>query len=335
MKKSLMVVLAILMAGFAVGAENQSTAEQRLAASKVKIPLAEARGRIDKAIASAAVMKQIMLQLSAADQKQFVADVNKAISDMPASAEEKSAAFLQANMAAISGAEKGNTATIIAEVYATVPPEHLTVFTEQLAKGPLSRSTPEGAAYTDAAYEKIATELSKKVVERCAETENGSTRSVLLMLALVEAAGERMATDLADKLVDQLPSSEAKALAKEEWLPSALGKDDREKSFDPILASADAGRRPDLDQVIVIAGAMFHDSVLADLGGKSSDPASMIDTQTPIQDAVENVLQRQANALGTDVGGDVKQAAADPEVTKEADIPEGTDDRPYQWQKKQ
>ena len=95
---------------------------------------------------------------------------------------------------------------------------------------------------------------------------------------------------------------DAKEMAKTEWIPSALGTDGRTQGYEPLLASADAGRRPDMDQVLVITGPQHLESVLADLLGKNNDPLAFIDTRTPVLDAVENKLVRQNPTLGGNIG---------------------------------
>ena len=124
MKKYLMAIAMVCAAGLAF-AEAPADTLQRLNANKAKISLADARSRIDKAIESPQVMRAIMKHLSAEDQKLFLAEVNKAIADLPASLEERSAKFLSVNTEALAGAEKGNASNLIAEMFATVPPEQI------------------------------------------------------------------------------------------------------------------------------------------------------------------------------------------------------------------
>jgi len=297
--KNLLIVLITMLAAGALSVCAQST-EQKLAANKTQISLADARSRIDKAIETPAVMTAIMKHLSAADQKQFLADVNKAIADMPASIEERSAKFLNINHAALNGAAKGNATTLIAEVFATVPPEALTVINERFAIDLLDRSADANVTYTDAQFTKIATDVMAKVVERCAETDNGEPRCAFAILMLLRASGGTPA-DLSEKLIDTLKTDAAKEMARNEWIPSALGKDDRQQSYESILASADAGRRPDFDFVLVIAGPQYGDSILHDILGKNTDQMAFMSTRTPVLDAVENPLRHGIPIIGADI----------------------------------
>lgn len=339
MKKILLIVL-VAVAGVAV--VRAQTAAEKLAANDAKISLADARGKIDKAIESPAVMKEIMKRLSAEDQTKFLADVNKAISDMPASIEEKTAMFLNANHAALTSAQKGNTTALLAEVFATVPPESLTEVSERFASDLVNRASNPNVTYTDEQFAKLAAEAMKVINERTEETDNGSTRSTFAILMFMRASNETgdSLDKLGDQLVDTLTHDDAKELAKEEWIPSALGKDGRTQGYEPILASADAGRRPDSEQVIVLAGAQLYETILADLGGKNVDLMSFSPTKTPLLDAAENVLQVANPTFGADVPGAAGAGGAAAGGGGQELGPNGEDPRPtpehpdpYPWQK--
>lgn len=304
MKKVLMMVLLAIAGPAIVFAQS---AGQKPVVGKAQMSLADARGKIDQVIESPKLMKEIMRQLSAEDQKQFLADVNKAIGDMPASIEEKTATFLNINHAAMTSAQKGNTVALLAEVFATVPPEALTVINEQFAQNLLNRAANPKVTYTDEQYTKIAVETMKAINERTEETDNGSARSTFAALMFLRASN--MTGDplekLQDALVDTLKHDDAKELARNEWIPAALGKGGREAGYEPILASADAGRRPDFDFVLVIAGPQYLDAILQDIGGKTTDKMSFTRTRSPVLDAVANPLIHQIPPLRDEpFGGD-------------------------------
>jgi len=292
-------VLAVVLLAGVLSAQAQSTA-QKLAENKAQISLADARSRIDKAIEKPEVMTEIVRHLSAEDQKQFLADVNKAISDPPASDEEKAAKFLNVNHAALKGAAKGNVAVLLAEVFATVPPEALTVISERFAVDLLSRTADATMTYTDEQFTEISLAVMKKVVERCNETDNGAPRAAFAIVMLLRASNGAPA-DLGEKLIETLPTAEAREMARTEWIPFALGQDGRQQSYEPLLGSADAGRRPDLDFVLVIAGPQFDDCILFDLLGKSTDKKAYSRAQTPVTDAVESVLRHAIPIIGGDL----------------------------------
>ena len=307
MKKVLLMLLLATVGTAVVWAQS---AAEKLAADKTQISLADARGKIDKAIESPEVMKEIMKRLTAEDQKKFLADVNKAIGDMPASIEEKTAKFLNINHAALVSAQKGNTTALLAEVFATVPPEALTVISERFASDLVNRAANPNVTYTDEQFAKLATETMKAINERTEETDNGSTRSTFAILMFMRGSNESgdALDKLQEQLIDTLKHDDAKELAKEEWIPSALGKDGRTAGYEPILASANAGSRPDLAFVLVIAGPQYFESILADIGGKNLDDLSFSSNKTPILDAVENPLKVARPTFGADFLGAAGEA---------------------------
>ena len=119
---------------------------------RAAIPLAEARAKIDTAVSDAKAMTALMKQLSAEDQVSFLGDVNAAVSKMPGAKEERAAAFLNVNSAALRTAAKGNTATLLAEVYATVSPEALTVLNKHFADNLFNRAANPVRAYSDGEF---------------------------------------------------------------------------------------------------------------------------------------------------------------------------------------
>lgn len=267
-----------------------------------QVTLAEARSQIDKVVETPSLMTGLIKDLSADDQKKFLADVNKAVGDLPASLEEKAAKYLNLNHLAVKSAQKNNTSALLAEVFATVPPEALTVINERFAIDLLNRSAKPGVTYTDEQYTQIATNLIRVVIDRTKETDNGSTRTAFAILMMIRASNGTP-ENLTDKLIDMLENADARELARDEWIPAALGKDGRELGYEPLLASADAGRRPDFDYVLVIAGPQFLDAILEDIVGKNTDRMSFIRTRSPVLDAVENPLIHQFPTLDGDLFG--------------------------------
>ena len=312
--KMKMMLLAMMLVTVVVPVSRAQTAAEKLAEDKTQISLADARGKIDKAIESPAVMKEIMRRLSAEDQVKFLADVNKAIGDMPASSEEKAAKFLNVNHVALTVAQKGNTTALLAEVFATVSPDALPVISERFAIDLLNRAADSNVTYSDDQFKELAIEIMKKINDRTEETDNGSARSTFAILMFGRASnleGDSL-EKFQDELVDTLKHDDAKDLAREEWIPAATGKDGREQGYEPLLASADAGRRPDFAKVLVIAGPQYLESILADITGKNTDQMAFIDTRSPVLDAVENTLVTAQPMLGADflgVAGEAGNAA--------------------------
>lgn len=297
MKKMLKVMVVLVAGVMSVTAFSQ---EAKSATQSAKSTLASARSKIDQIVEKPELMKDAMESLSAEDQLGFIADVVKAISDLPASDAEKTAKFLDVSRAALAGAAEGNAAKVTAEIFATVPPEALTVVSETLANETYNRRN-----YTVETYTKVAKEVMNAVNERCESTDNGSPRVALAIVMFANGLNgtEEERDSLTVTLRDMMKHDDAKA-ASEEWIDTALGKNG-EKSYEPILAAADAGKRPDMDAVLPLtSGIQFHDAVMADLTGKYSDTAKgMTSSKTPVLDAGMNKMTVQQGMIGAAQAG--------------------------------
>ena len=225
-----------------------------------EMPRSEWHAKVGDCALDPNVLKETMSQLSSADKTAFLAEVNAAIDKMPGSAESKAAKFLAANRAAVTAAGPADRAAVLAEVYATVPPEALTVINEEFAKNEFARPpTMDEDEYTN-----IVAQTMAKIVQRTSEAESGSVRAAFAGLMFIRAAGSAADATLAIVLAS-LPS-DVQGEAKDSWFPSALGStDDMTHSYDSLLASAQAGEEPNIEVVAAIAPANSVDSMLSDL----------------------------------------------------------------------
>ena len=282
--------------------------------------LPAARAQINSIIANPSSATAVMKGLSAAEQKAFLGELNAAVSKLPGSAAERTAKFLNVNHAAVKGAQKGNVGSLIAETYATVPVEVLPVICERFASDLINRKGDPNATYTDAQFEDISRDLMKKVNDRVADVDHGEVRGAFAIVMLVKASNGTP-KDLMEKLIATLPES-AREIARTEWMPSALALDGHTQSYEPLLASADAGRCPDMQFVLFCAGPQNRDALLFDLSGKSTDRVASSRVRNPVLDAVENVMGAQIPAMGGDVSSMGMSAS-----------PKGGDVEPgvYQW----
>ena len=314
MKKMLMMMVLLAAGAVSVTAFAQET---KAATQSAKSSLASARSKIDQVVEKPDLMKDVMEMLSAEDQIAFVADVVRAISDLPASDAEKTAKFIDVSRAALAGAAEGTAPRVTAEIFATVPPEALTMVSEALAAETYNRQN-----YTVAAYTKVAKEVMGEVNERCESTDNGSPRVALAIVMFSTGLNgtEAEQATLTATLIDTMKHDDAKAAAKE-WIVAAQGKDG-EKSYEAILAAADAGKRPDTAAVLPLTnGIQFHDSVMADLTGKYTDAVEgLTNSKTPVLDAIENKLTIQQGVIGATQPGAAGQAGGEaPAATQETE----------------
>ena len=301
MKKNLSALIFTIAAIAAVAADPS-------------ISLAEARGRIGDAVSNPAVMTSTVRMLSADDQKAFLADCNEAIGKMPGSAETKAAAYLTVNRAALKGAAKGNVSALLAEVFATVPPEALTVINERFAADLFNRAADPSAVYTDEQFAAIAAAVMSSVEKRTAKTDGADVRNAFAVIMLLRASNGTPA-DLASKLVANMPEATRK-VALEEWIPAAMGEN---PSYDLMLGASDAGEQPDHSLVLQLVPAQSLEAMLADLNSATAGAGVVNAATFKNASDVVTTVQVASPAVGLDAGLDRR-----PMYYRE---PQG-----YQWQ---
>ena len=293
MKKLLMVITMAMASALVAQDKTMSSAD--------------ARGKIGDIISNPSTMTSVMKQLAAADQASFLADVNAAISKMPGSPEEKTSKFVEVNSAALKGAQKGNLTALVAEVFATVPPESLTAINEQFASGMFNRSADPSRTYTDDEYKKTSLALLDKVQERNATVDNAGVRNTFAILMLIRASNGTPA-DLRDTLVGALKDEETRNLAQNEWISPALGQG-QEKTYDPMLGAADAGTQPDLSMVLIVPFRSAGEALAADLASE----CSLSDASSSITALIAPAFGDQ-NAL--DVADGVDPLSSNPSLSR-------------------
>ena len=246
-----------------------------LAAAESATLKPEVRALIGECAQNPQKMKQTIGNLSVGEQVAFLREVNAAIAKMPGSNEVKGAAFYEANRAAVTGAGKDNLKAVLAEVFATVPPEYLTEINERFAKELFSRTANPAHVPTDAEFVQLATNTMAVVIERCQKGEDASVRETFAILMLVRASGGTP-ENLAQTLVAMLPNAQDRETALNEWIKPAMG-DGREQSYDPMLAAAQAvDEEPDHAVVMQITGGpQVLDALLGDLAA-GGDPKSSV-----------------------------------------------------------
>lgn len=323
MKKTIMVLAVILAVGASFAAADAKS--NSAAAAPATLSLADARGKIGEAIANPKLLTETIRQLSAADQKTFVADINAAIQSMPGSVETKAAAALNANSAAMKGARPGNMMTLLAEVFATASPEALTIINERFASDLFNRAADGTTTYSDAEFTQIAKTAMAAVNERVADTDQPDVRATFAALMFLRASNGTP-QDLPDVMVAALPET-AREMAKSDWIPSAMNSSGTESggnasNYESMLAAADAGRRPDYDFALVVAGPQQGEALISDLIGKSTDERNFSNTLTPVTDAVQSPIPGYRPDVG--MGAAAESPEAQQQYVKE---PHG-----YQWQ---
>ena len=303
--KKLLMVIAMALAGTLVAQDKAMT-------------LADARGKIGDVIADPASITAVMKQLSAADQTAYLAEVNAAISKMPGSTDEKTQKFLDVDTAALKGAKEGNLTALVAEVFATVPPNSLTVINERFAQDLFNRKADPSKTYTDEQYTAISKSVLDKVQDRTATADNAGVRNTFAILMLIRAS-EGSPADLRDQLVNELRDPATKELAQNEWISPALGQG-QEKTYDPMLGASDAGDQPDLSIALTVPTTLALEALVGDLAtsGSLGDLSSSLTAQlSPIfGDPMDPVLAAEMTgggvAGGVAIGGSNIPRTMDP-----------------------
>lgn len=270
--------------------------------------LASARAKITQVIEKPSQMTEVMLHLTASNQVAFLSEVVTAVSKMPGDSADRTAKLVEIVNAALAGSQKGNALALVAEVFATVPPNSLPAVNESLASGLMNRAADKNVTYTDAQYIEISKRVMEAVNNRVSNEDNAGIRSGFAALMLINGSNSE-SPEIVSAIVDSLPES-VRNDAKTEWIPAALGQGGQEKTYDPMLAVVDndlgnpanedgataAARKPvskDPSEsgpllALRIASAQNHDTLLADIGGANTDPSFSADAANPIVDAVQN-----------------------------------------------
>ena len=260
MKRLMMLGVAAIVSSVAVEASALS--------------LADARAQIGAVAESPAKAGEIVAQLDAADQVAFLGELNAAIEALPAQAEEKTAKFIEANESALKASKSGNLQAMLAETFATVPVESLTILHERLAYDLFDRSADPSVSDDD--FLRRATETLKVIKARCESADNSAVRETFAILMFLRAS-KGLPPSLRDDLLG-LMDDKSRELAANEWIPAAMGEG-QDKSYDPMLGASDAGAAPEPTVVLDIAAPAVLTTMLGDLGSStSSSGPSMTDS---------------------------------------------------------
>ena len=225
--KFLMVAAIAVMATVAMAQTKERKATISIEAAREKIP---------DVIADPNKMGDIMQQLATEDQTTFLSDVNTAISKLQGfSYEEKTELFLSVNRAAVQNAAPGNISNMVAEVFATVPPESLTAINENFGDTILNRATDSSVTFSDQQFTEVSKAIVDKVQARTGDSPDAAVRTTFAVLMMVKASnGSPSANELATELTADFKPADQLA-ARNEWIPAALGSNNQVQSYDPLL----------------------------------------------------------------------------------------------------
>ena len=268
--------------------------------------IADARKQVADCVSNPSTMTAVVKQLPAADQCAYLGDVVAAVAKLPGTQEEAAAAYVNVCRAALKGVSKDNVANMIAEIYATVPPEYLPVISESLAGDMMNRAADPSKTYTDDEYIDIAKKTMETVNKRVESADSADVRSAFAALMFVR--GSNNASDkVVSAMVGTLPESARKS-ASEEWFPAALADGDK-KNYDAMLvaASADDDIPPEVLSKILMRLSVSQTgvAVAGDLNGANVDPTTQSNEKTPLVDMANNPMNDALPSLGTGEAFDV------------------------------
>lgn len=225
-----------------------------------QMPRSEWHAKVGECALDPVVLKSTISQLSSGDKIAFIAEVNEAISKMPGSAEAKAAQFLAINRAMVRGVGPSDRVAALAEIYATVPPEALTIINEEFAKNEFAR--PD--TMSNERYKQIISGAMEKIAQRCSSAESGAVRLGFAGLMFIRAAAPDAQESVQAAVIAAMPA-EAQLDARNTWFPAALGKEQSTVSYDSMLGSAQAGEEADHQLTVSMYSQQIIESMLSDL----------------------------------------------------------------------
>ena len=240
-------------------------------AASAELSKAEWQAKIGECANNPSAMQATIAQIPASEQASFVAKVNEAIAQKPGSDEAKAADFYAINKAAVSGAT--DKASVLAEVFATVPVEYLTDINERFARELFSRNANPEKPVSKKLFEELSTNVLAVVNKRCETAENAGVRQTFAALMFIRASGGDIdgLTDLYTSLMTDPESKESAS----SWISEALGSDGKDPSYDSMLAAANGGDEPDHSVVLQLTGPSEQiEALLADLQAPDTQSAS-------------------------------------------------------------
>lgn len=160
--------------------------------------------KIGDSVSDQAVLTETLKSISAEDRVEFSQRLYKAISRLPATPEEKAAAFVNAVVQCVNGAKGDSKKEVIAVAFSDIPIDYLPVLTEALAK----RFNQELNKLSDSDFEQIAIDTLDIAAKRNAKTDEPSVRDTFAMLVFLRAA--RRSDPLQKKLIALLPDEHSR-----------------------------------------------------------------------------------------------------------------------------
>ena len=180
--------------------------------------------------------------ISGDDRVSFVATVNRSLSksDEPLDGRRMQTLY-RVNRDAVRGTTGADRKAVLAEVFATIPRECLPMVTDRFATELFSRKA--GGFKADDAFVEFASAALMQISLRCRTADDyPGTRSAFAVIMFLKAS-EGKPAGLREAFMVYIHSGTHK-IAREEWIPAAMGDDGSSPTYAPMLAAGIKGEEP-------------------------------------------------------------------------------------------
>ena len=187
--------------------------------------------------------KEKTAEVAGGDPVEFVATVNRsyAKSDEPLDDRRKETLY-GVNRDAVRGAKGADQKVVLAEVFATVPKDCLPMITDRFAAEIFSRKA-SGLDKDDESFVDFASSALMKISGRLRTADDyPGTRSAFAVIMFLKASEGKPSSLREDLMVYVLSGSHK--IAREEWIPAALGDDGKAPTYAPIMEAGIRGEEP-------------------------------------------------------------------------------------------
>lgn len=184
--------------------------------------------------------------LSANERIDFVRSMNAMLPNFPAATQQsRIETIYRLNRDFIKAAPIIDRRRVLAEVYATVPDYALPALTDGLSSKIFNRAAM-GFKKDDDSFQNFALSAMLSIYRRCRIDNNLSVtnnlvvsnqRRIAFAVVMFLKASEGIPEDFLDQLIAFVPDT-VRDIAREEWIPQAMGVDDKKPTYEPMLAAA-------------------------------------------------------------------------------------------------
>ena len=197
-----------------------------------------AQGRAPNALASA------LAGLAGEDQVDFVATVNRSLAkDGKPFDDRRMQTLYRVNRDAVRGVTGAERKAVLAEVFATVPRVCLPMIADRFAADLFSRKAG-GFGDRGDSFVEFASAALMRISLRCRTADDyPGTRSAFAVIMFLKAS-EGEPADLRESFMMYIHPGTHR-IAREEWIPAALGDDGKPPTYAPIIKAGIRGEEPD------------------------------------------------------------------------------------------